>query len=91
MEIAIEKLQQNAAAYGVGETNAETEEPLEAQFEVNLPTEKLQSLLSYIFSGWYILKTGVTAQEYDIPRDEITSHLDTHVVTYVAQRRISHD
>jgi len=76
---------------GVRERNAETNEPMEAQFEVNLPTEKLQSLLADIFSGWHILKTGVTAQEYDIPREEKVSHLDTNVVTYVAQKQISHD
>lgn len=76
---------------GVRERNVETNEPTEAQFEVNLPTEKLQSLLADIFSGWHILKTGVTAQEYNIPREEKVSHLDTNVVTYVAQRQISHD
>lgn len=70
----------------VRETNAETGESLEAQFEVNLPTEKLQSLLEDIFSDWRVLKTGVSAQEYDIPRNEIISHLDTNVVTFVAQR-----
>ncbi len=59
----------------VRETNAETEEALEAQFEVNLPTEKLQSLLENIFSDWRVLKTGVTTQEYDIPRNGIISHL----------------
>lgn len=121
LEIAIEKLNQNAEAHqvkehidseksfvgklweiksgvrengivclvinsGVRERNVETNEPMEAQFEVNLPTEKLQSLLADIFSGWHILKTGVTAQEYNIPREEKVSHLDTNVVTYVAQK-----
>lgn len=70
----------------VRETNAETGESLEAQFEVNLPTEKLQSLLEDIFSDWRVLKTGVAAQEYDIPRNGIISHLDTNVVTFVVQK-----
>lgn len=70
----------------VRETNASTKEIMEPQFEVNLPTKKLQLLLEDIFSGWRVLKTSVTAQEYDIPRDKIISHLDTNVVTYVAQR-----
>lgn len=70
----------------VRETNAKTKEPLEAQFEVNLPTEKLQLLLEDIFSDWRILKTGVAAQEYDIPRNGSTSHLDTNVVTFVVQK-----
>ncbi|MDE7176428.1 MAG: class I SAM-dependent methyltransferase [Lachnospiraceae bacterium] len=70
----------------VRETNAATKEIMEPQFEVNLPTERLQLLLEDTFSGWRVLKTSVTAQEYDIPRDKIISHLDTNVVTYVAQR-----
>lgn len=70
----------------VRETNAATKERMEAQFEVNLPTKELQSLLEDIFAGWRVLKTSVTAQEYDIPRDKIISHLDTNVVTYVTQR-----
>lgn len=105
LEIAIEKLKQNAKEYGVREngivclvinsnvreTNAETGEALEAQFEVNLPTEKLQLLLEDTFSDWNVLKTGVAAQEYDIPRNGIISHLDTNVVTFVAQRtRLQH-
>ncbi|MCX4340635.1 MAG: class I SAM-dependent methyltransferase [Lachnospiraceae bacterium] len=72
----------------VRETIAETEEALEAQFEVNLPTEKLQSLLENIFSDWRVLKTGVTTQEYDIPRNGIISHLNTNVVTFVVQNRL---
>lgn len=70
----------------VRETNAATKEIMEPQFEVNLPTKELQLLLEDIFSGWRVMKTSVTAQEYDIPRDKIISHLDTNVVTYVAQR-----
>lgn len=70
----------------VRETSTATGEALEAQFEVNFPTEKLQSLLEDIFSDWRVLKTGVSAQEYDIPRNGSISHLDTNVVTYVAQR-----
>lgn len=53
---------------------------------LEIAIEKLQLLLEDIFSDWRILKTGVSAQEYDIPRNGIISHLDTNVVTYVARK-----
>lgn len=70
----------------VREVNSETKEALEVQFEVNLPTERLQSFLGDVFSDWEILKTSLKAQEYDIPRGGIVSHLYTDVVTYVARK-----
>ena len=69
----------------IREINSETKEALEVQFEVNLPAKKVQSFLDDVFSGWRILKASVKAQEYDIPRDSIVSHLYTNVVTFVAQ------
>ena len=70
----------------IKEINLDTQENLDAQFEVNLSTEKIQEYLNYIFSGWNILKYSVSKQEYDIPRDSIISHLYTKVVTYVARK-----
>lgn len=70
----------------VKEMNLETKENLDAQFEVNLPTQKIKEYLDDVFSGWSILKTSVREQEYDIPRDTIVSHLCTNVVTYVARK-----
>lgn len=70
----------------VQEKNADTGEAVDAQFEVNLPTEKLQEYLSEIFEGWSVLKTGVSAQEYDIPREGYVSRLSTNVVTFVARK-----
>lgn len=70
----------------VMEMNLETKEPMEAQFEINLPTERIQTFLNEIFDGWEILKTSVIEQEYDIPRESCMSHLKTNVVTFVARK-----
>ncbi|MGN0426942.1 MAG: class I SAM-dependent methyltransferase [Agathobacter sp.] len=70
----------------VKEINLNTKDPIDAQFEVNLPTEKIKEYLEEVFSGWNILKTSISEQEYDIPRDKIVSHLQTNVVTYVARK-----
>lgn len=70
----------------VEEMNLETREVIEAQFEINLTTEKIQSLLAKVFCGCEILKTSVVEQEYDIPRESFVSHLHTNVVTYVARK-----
>lgn len=70
----------------IKEINLDTQENLDAQFEVNLSTEKIQEYLNDIFSGWNIFKYSVGKQEYDIPRDSIISHLYTKVVTYVARK-----
>ena len=59
---------------------------MEAQFEVNLPTETIQALLNEIFLEWEILKTSVVSQQYDIPRELFISRLNTNVITYVARR-----
>lgn len=68
------------------ETCLQTNEPMEAQFEVNLPTETIQAHLDEIFWGWEILKTSVVSQQYDIPRESFISRLNTNVITYVARQ-----
>ena len=73
----------------VTERDKDTFEELEPQFEVNLPTSQLQSLIDDVFSGWDTIKRTVSSQEYDIPRDERTSHLTTNVVTYAGRKRVS--
>lgn len=70
----------------VSEENRATGERLDAQFEVNLPTERIQALLGRTFKGWSVLKTSVKEQEYDIPRETGISRLKSKVVTFVAQR-----
>lgn len=60
--------------------------PVPAQFEVNLPTDELQTLLHQTYTGWEILKSTVRRQNYDIPRDTYISELHSDVVTFVAKR-----
>lgn len=68
------------------ETHLETNEPVEAQFEVNLPAETVRALLDETFLGWEAIKTSVVAQQYDIPRESFTSRLNSKVITYVARQ-----
>ena len=70
----------------VREQNRDTKETVDAQFEVNLTTEKLQEYLNEVFEGWSALKSTVSAQEYDIPREGFISRLSTNVVTFVARK-----
>lgn len=70
----------------VREMNADTGEVVDAQFEVNISTEKMQGYLQEVFEGWSVLKTTVSAQEYDIPREGFVSRLNTNVVTFVARK-----
>lgn len=59
--------------------------PLSPQFEVNLATDELQNVFNNVFAEWSILKNSVSFQEYDIPRNQISSHLQTNVITYIAK------
>ena len=70
----------------VKEKDQATGEDLEPQFEVNIPTIKMQEIIADIFREWTALKETVVPQKYDIPRDDIVSHLTTNVVTYVGQK-----
>ena len=71
----------------VREINAETSEDLEPQFEVNLPTAEMQTILSEAFRGFRVIKKSVVAQEYDIPRENTTSRLSTNVITFVVSKQ----
>lgn len=70
----------------VKEFDKATGNEIPAQFEVNLPTEKIQAIFSDIFKGWNVLKTTVSEQQYDIPREYGISELTTSVVTFVARK-----
>ena len=70
----------------VQERDKVTGKPIPAQFEVNLPTEEMQSILNEMFEGWMVLKTTVSEQQYDIPREHGISELKTSVVTFVARK-----
>ena len=71
----------------VREMDRDTSEEMEPQFEVNLPTEEIQSYLDEVFSNWHVIKKNVAAQEYDIPREMGTSRLSTDVITYLGQMK----
>jgi len=58
---------------------------IQAQFEVNLPTEKMQGIFKNVFDGWNVLKTAVNEQQYDIPRENSINELRTNVITFVAR------
>ncbi len=70
----------------VRETDKETGQELDPQFEVNLPTNEIKSVLSKVFEGWTILKSTVQDQQYDVPRENGMCCLKTSVVSFVAQK-----
>ena len=75
----------------VTETDKTTGENIPPQFEINLNTNELQGSLNALFSGWQVLKSTVSRQKYDIPRDNRISVLVSDVVTYAAKRTMQSD
>lgn len=69
----------------VSEINKQNGQRLVPQFEVNLKTDKLLSILGEVFINWQILKSTVVSQRYDIPRENCISELSTNVVSYVVR------
>ncbi len=72
----------------VKEIDSKTLEEMEPQFEVNFTTWELQSQIDFLFSEWDTIKSTLSHQKYDIPRDGVISHLTTNVVTYVGRKKI---
>ncbi len=72
----------------VKEKKKDTFEEVEPQFEVNLPTDELESYIDNVFSKWETIKRTINYQEYDIPREGFISRLATDVVTYVGHAKI---
>ena len=70
----------------VHECHKTTKQKLDAQFEVNFPTEELKVLLQGVFRDWEVMKFTTQEQHYDIPREHGICELDTNVVTLVARR-----
>lgn len=70
----------------IREVNADTYEELEPQFEVNMTTEKMNSLIENTFKDWKVIKKSVVKQEYEIPRNGVTSKLSTNVITFVVRK-----
>jgi len=71
---------------GVREWDAGTGEPLDPQFEVNLPTQEVRSLLGRTFAGWEVLWDKCIHYEYPVPRGDRTAVIAAEVVTYTARR-----
>lgn len=71
---------------GIKEWDAETGEPLEAQFEVNLPPEEVRTLLGEVFSGWEVLWDRCVHYEYQVPRGAGSAMISAEVVTFTARR-----
>lgn len=71
---------------GVREWDAVTGEPMEAQFEVNLPPEEVRALLEEVFSGWEILWDRCIHYEYEVPRGGRNAEIHAEVVTFTARR-----
>lgn len=70
----------------VRESDKTTKQELDAQFEVNFPTDELKKLLQDTFQKWEVIKFTTQEQQYDIPREKGLCELKTNVVTLVARR-----
>lgn len=70
----------------VTENDKETREPLEPQFEVNMPAVKMQELLQESFRDWDVLKSTVVPQTYIIKRENVKVSLATKVITFVVRK-----
>ena len=71
---------------GVKEWDARTGEPLDPQFEVNLPPEEVRELLDDFFRGWEVLWDKCIHYEYPVPRGERVAVISSEVITFTARR-----
>ena len=71
---------------GVREWDTKTGEPLDPQFEVNLPPQDVRSLLEKTFPGWQILWDKCIHYEYEVPRGSRLAMICAEVVTFAARR-----
>lgn len=70
----------------VVEIEKETGEELAPQFEVNIKTEALMSMLDEVYGDWQCIKKTVVPQKYYIPRGDKIAELSTNVITYVVRK-----
>ena len=70
----------------ITEKRIEDESFIDPQFEINISTTKLKKILEDIFQSWNFVKYNVSAQQYNIPRENGVTDLNTNVVTLVAQK-----
>ncbi len=71
----------------ITETNLANGDLLSPQFEINLPSKELFTILNQTFTNWDIIESSTKAQEYNIPREMITTRLHANVVTFVARNK----
>ena len=71
---------------GVREWDVNTQEPLDPQFEVNLPPEEARGLFADAFRGWEVLWDKTIHYEYQVPRGARTAMISAEVVTFTARR-----
>lgn len=70
---------------GVQEWDKASGEKLRPQFEVNWKTQELLLILKQTFKDWKVIKSTVTHQKYDIPRNQGLAQLESDVVTWVVR------
>lgn len=70
----------------VREYDKNTNEQMDAQFEVNMSSEEMEKTLSSVFKEWTVIKSTIREQQYDIPREWGISNLKTSVVTFAARK-----
>ena len=73
---------------GVREWDVRTGEPLDPQFEVNLPPEEARGLFADTFRGWEVLWDKTIHYEYEVPRGERNAMISAEVVTFTARRSV---
>ncbi len=72
----------------VMEIEKTTGKKLAPQFEVNIKTEALLTILNELYGDWQCIKKTVVPQKYDIPRGDKIAELSSNVVTYVARKGV---
>ncbi|MBR4290335.1 MAG: class I SAM-dependent methyltransferase [Oscillospiraceae bacterium] len=71
----------------IKEHHKATQIPLPVQFEINLQTDKMVTILNEVFLGYEVLKQSVIHYTYDTFRENGIVELHTDVLTYVVRRR----
>ncbi|MGG3623350.1 class I SAM-dependent methyltransferase [Bacillus gobiensis] len=68
----------------VEEIDAETNTPLDAFFEINLPTNKMIGKLKSAYRDWEVKQLDVKPLSFDITRNNQFIHIKTNAITFIA-------
>ena len=74
----------------IEEHDKRTDEPRNVQFEINMRTCEMESMLEEAFSSFEILKHSVIHYQYDTFRESGVVRLDTDVLTWVGRKGANH-